>query len=102
MEEQAPSSCKHFISCNANLCPLDSGIGLRSWFMGEEVCKSRDRANDPMIRRQKQLNRLKPQKYADKPLSAEWLIATAPQKRILSPEEKAERLARLGRRQASD
>lgn len=102
MEEQAPSSCKHFISCNANLCPLDQEIRLRSWFIGEQVCKSKDHARDPMIRRQKQLNRLRPQKYIDKPLSAEWLIASAPQKRLLSPEEKAERLARLNRRKHAE
>lgn len=102
MEEQAPSSCKYFISCNANLCPLDQEIGLRSWFIGEDVCKSKDHAKDPMIRRQKQLNRLRPQKYIDKPLLADWLKATAPQKRILSPEEKAERIARLNRKKDSN
>jgi hypothetical protein len=102
MEEQAPSSCKYFTTCNTNLCPLDKEIGLRTWFIGEDVCKSRDHATDPMIRRQKQLNRLRPLKYTEKPLSAEWLSATAPQKRILSPEEKAERLARLNRKKASD
>ena len=87
--------CKHFLTCNANLCPLDQDMAWRSWFIGEDVCKFKEHKDLPMIRRQKQLNRLKPAKYAESLLFSDWLTRTAPQKILLSPEEKAERLARL-------
>jgi hypothetical protein len=96
------TDCKHFLTCNANLCPLDPDIASRSWFIGEDVCKHKDHKDLPMIRRQKQLNRLKPTIYAEKPLHADWLRKTAPRKISLSPEEKAERLARLHRKSSND
>ncbi len=91
------TNCKHYLTCNANLCPLDPDIARRSWFIGEDVCKHKDHKSFPMIRRQKQLNRLKPGKYEGNPLSPDWLRRTAPRKISLTPEQKAERLARLHR-----
>lgn len=91
------TDCKHFLTCNANLCPLDPDMDRRSWLIGEAVCKHKGHKDLPMLRRQKQLNRLKPDKYERRPLLGDWLRRTAPKKISLSPEEKAERLARLHR-----
>lgn len=70
--------CKHFISCSANLCPLDPDLALRSWFIGEEICRLKMHADLPMARRQKQLNRRQPKEYLERPLSARWLISSNP------------------------
>ena len=82
--------CKHFASCNANLCPLDPELDNRTWFIGEDCCKRQDFAALPMIRRQKELNKKRPGKYSERPLHAEWLRRTVRKKRSLSPEHLAE------------
>ncbi len=87
--------CKRFTSCSANLCPLDSEIEERRWFVGEGVCKRKDFAHLPMIRRQRQLNRTRPGKYMDRPLKASWLATTWRAKRTLSDEEKEKLRKRL-------
>ena len=85
--ESAPN-CPKFQGCNANLCPDDPRINARTWFVGEALCKNPEHAESLIVVRQKQLNRLKPRTYLDKPLSAEWLIETAPVKRTLTPERR--------------
>jgi hypothetical protein len=79
---------KRFTGCNANLCPVDPNLDRRTWFIGEDVCKNPECAGSAMIRRQKQLNRLKPSTYLDNVLTPAWLIKTAPTKRVLTPEQK--------------
>ena len=81
--------CKHFNACNANLCPLDPELTHRTWFIGEAVCKRKDHASLPMIKRQKQLNKKRPKEYAGKPLRSPWLEDTAPRERVLSDEHRA-------------
>jgi len=82
-------SCPNYKTCNANLCPLDSDIEKRTWFIGEDVCNRKDHTDMPMVRRQKQLNKRKPMEYSEKPLFAVWLSESAPKKRRLSPEHRA-------------
>ncbi|MCK8604412.1 hypothetical protein [Desulfoferrobacter suflitae] len=90
-----PVDCKHFRSCSANLCPLDPELARRSWTIGEEICRCKAHRDLPMIRRQKQLKRLKPQKYLDKLLTAQWLMKTAPRKRSVSAQQRQKLVDRL-------
>jgi hypothetical protein len=87
--------CIHFPSCSANLCPLDPGLDDCTWFIGEAICKRKDLAGLPMIKRQKQLNRKRPLEYSDKPLQAAWLKASAPRKRSLSAEHRSKLRERM-------
>lgn len=80
--------CPQYRTCNANLCPHDPDIDKRSWFLGEDVCRVREHKAMPMIRRQRQLNRLRPAKYMETPLSPSWLSATARVKRVLTDEQR--------------
>ena len=89
--------CKHFLSCSANLCPLDPDLDERTWFIGEAVCKRKDLAALPMIRRQRQLNRKRPGEYMGKPLRAAWLRSSAPRKRVLSEERRAQLRDRMNK-----
>lgn len=89
--------CKHFPSCSANLCPLDHDLDERAWFMGEAVCKRKDLAALPMIKRQRQLNRKRPGEYTGKPLRAAWLRGSAPRKRVLSEEHRAQLRDRMNK-----
>jgi hypothetical protein len=82
-------SCPNYKTCNANLCPLDSDLEKRTWFIGEDVCSRKDNAGLPMIRRQRQLNKRRPSEYSGKPLSSGWLSESAPRKRQISDEHRA-------------
>lgn len=99
--------CKHFNTCNANLCPIDPELAHRTWFIGEAVCRRKDHAILPMIRRQKQLNKKRPKEYSGKPLRSHWLEHTAPRERALTDEHRmslAEKMKtvrqRIGRKDA--
>jgi hypothetical protein len=87
--------CRLFKTCSANLCPLDQDLSVRSWSIGESVCKSKFHQDLPMIRRQKQLNRRKPEKHMELSLSPDWLVRTAGKLRHLTSEQKARTLSRL-------
>ncbi|HOV88378.1 MAG TPA: hypothetical protein PLM79_18635 [Syntrophobacteraceae bacterium] len=80
--------CRHFISCSANLCPLDSCLSLRSWFIGEDICKLKPHSDHPLVKRQKQLNRRRPKEHLEKPLFADWLTISTPKKRNLTRERR--------------
>jgi len=81
--------CQHFKTCSANLCPIDPGLEERTWFVGEPVCRRKDYATMPMIRRQRQLNKRKPKEYTGKSLRPHELRETAPKERSLSDEHRA-------------
>lgn len=89
--------CKHFPSCSVNLCPLDPGMDDRNWFIGEAICRRKDLAGLPMVKRQKQLNRKRPDEYSGKPLQAAWLRRSAPRKRVLSDERRAQLRDRMNK-----
>jgi len=97
--------CHNYLTCNANICPLDPDLDKRAWFIGEDVCNRKDLFSLPMIRRQKQLNRKKPREYVDKPLDAKWLTGTAPKRRLLSEERRsalAENMRRINKAKLSE
>jgi hypothetical protein len=77
-------NCRLYDSCNANLCPEDPDIHKRIWFILEDVCNLPEHRQRPMVRRQRQLNRLAPESYLDKPLQAGWLIETARVRKVLT------------------
>ncbi len=81
-------NCRLYLTCNSNLCPLDKALSCRNWFIGEDVCNLPENRRLPMVRRQRQLNRLRPAGYMDAPLSPQWLRNTARQRRELSEEQK--------------
>lgn len=89
--------CKHFLFCSANLCPLDPDLDERSWFIGEAICRRKDLAGLSMVKRQKQLNRKRPGEYSGKPLQATWLRRSAPRKRVLSEEHRAQLRDRMNK-----
>jgi hypothetical protein len=85
-KDQHMEECSSFETCNAPLCPRDSDLHLRTWFLDEDVCRSLQYRQTPMVRRQAQLKRRMPKEYLGKELKAAFLIETAPIKRVLSPE----------------
>jgi len=85
------------LTCSAPLCPLDPELAKRSWTIGEEVCTRSEHKEEPWIRRQKKLNRVRPASLMGQTFTTEYLTSTAPQKRTLSPEHRA-RLREFGRR----
>ena len=97
MTQQAMESCQNFEGCSANLCPLDSDISKRTWFIDEDTCIRKDFRKLGFIRRQKKLNRLRPKSALDHLFSYQELEDAAPVKRVLSPEQKM-RLAEMGRK----
>lgn len=88
--------CNLFLTCSANICPLDPDKHLRNWFPGEDVCRARAMKDVPFIRRQRKINRTRPQGLEDQALTVDYLTATAPVKRILTEEQK-ERLRDMGK-----
>jgi|GEM_PF-3178805 len=98
-------NCHNYLTCNANICPVDPDRNKRSWFIGEDACSRKDFASLPMTRRQKQLNRKKPREYLGQPLYADWLTRTAPKKRSLSEEHRsalAENMRRINEAKLSE
>lgn len=91
----AVRACRLYGSCNANLCPLDPDLGRRTWMIGEEVCNLPEHRQLAMIRRQRQLNRLRSESYMGMALEPEWLAKTARAKRELSEEQRTALVARL-------
>jgi hypothetical protein len=89
------NDCRLNTNCNANLCPLDSELDKRTWFIGDDVCNLPDYRQLPMIQRQRQLNRLKPNTYLDMALRADWLAETVRAKRILTDEQREMARARM-------
>jgi hypothetical protein len=85
-------TCRKFKKCNANLCPRDPDIHLRTWFVGEKVCLFSQYQDLPLVQRQRQLNRRKPASMMEKRLTYDYLVKTAPRKRILSESHKAQLL----------
>jgi hypothetical protein len=84
-----PEDCPRFRKCGAPLCPMDPAIAKRSWFAGEEVCVKKEYQDLGWIERQKQLNDNHFRSWAEHRWTHEELVATAPQKRTLSPEHRA-------------
>jgi hypothetical protein len=90
-------SCKHFEYCSANVCARDADIHLNTWFIDEDIRPLREFRDLPVIRRQRQLMKRRPPSLIDKLLSYDYLVKTAPKKRVLSPEAKG-RLMETGKR----
>jgi len=88
-------TCSLFLTCSANICPLDPDRHLRNWFPGEDVCRHRDQKDVPFVRRQKKINRYRPEGIEDKPLDVQYLTDTAPVKRILTDEQRKAQVERL-------
>jgi hypothetical protein len=78
------NNCPNFHTCSANLCPLDPDLNSRAWLIGEDVCSNRSLRTEPMVKRQKKLNKRQPQSLMEQGLTAEYLIETAPKKRLLT------------------
>lgn len=89
--------CSHFQSCSCNICPLDADRAKRTWIPGEEVCHKKEFQAEPYIRRMWKLNRTRPLRYEGKALSYDELVETAPVKRVLSDEQRAEATERLAK-----
>ena len=87
--------CPGFETCSAPLCPRDPQLELKTWFLDEDICRSLQYRQSPLVRRQRQLKRRMSKEFSGKQLTAEFLIETAPVKRTLSPERKAELVERL-------
>ncbi len=51
------SECKHFESCDANLCPLDEDLDACVWYPDENACRSTRFAKLQWIRIQKRLKK---------------------------------------------
>jgi hypothetical protein len=85
-------TCSLYLTCSANLCPLDPDKHLRNWFPGENICRAKAFQQEPFVRRQKKINKYRPEGLEDKPLKVDYLTETAPVKRTLSPEHQAKLL----------
>ena len=95
MTQQTMESCGNFDGCSANLCPEDEDIAKRTWFIGEDACIRNDFRKQGFIRRQKKLNKKRPPSMLGRLFSYQELVDSAPVKRVLSPEQKLQLVARL-------
>lgn len=91
------AACIHFESCDANMCPRDVDISRRTWIVGEDVCHFGPYRKNPLIKRQKYLNKRKPVAYLDQALTYTELIESIPKKRVMT-EEQRQRIAELGKK----
>jgi hypothetical protein len=87
--------CSHFEFCSCNICPLDPDKAKRNWIPGEEVCHRSEFKHEPYIVRMWKLNRTRPLRYESQALSYDFLVETAPVKKVMTDEQKAQAAERL-------
>jgi hypothetical protein len=88
-------NCTHHETCDSNICPRDPEKHLRTWLPGESVCHQREFKEDGYLRRQWKINRERPLSLEGKALSFQYLVDTAPPKRVMTQEQKDQAVARL-------
>ena len=95
MSQQAMEACPSFNECGANLCPEDSDIAKRTWYIDEAICTRLEFRKLGFIKRQKKLNKKRSPSFIDHLFSYQELVDTAPVKRVLTEEQKERLTARL-------
>lgn len=82
-----PTQCPSFHKCSANLCPRDPKIKDRVWFVGEEICTSRQYGQRRWVRKQRSINKRQTKSYLNRPVTYQELFDNS-RPRQLSPEQR--------------
>ena len=85
--------CPSFESCNASLCPLDSGLSDRVWYADEDVCAGRAGSGKRWIKKQRSIVRRQTKCWLDRPVTYQQLY-DASRPRQLSEEAREKLVAR--------
>lgn len=70
--------CPSFEGCDAPLCPLDSSLTSRVWYVDEPICNANAQGGKRRwIRKQRLIARRKYKKYLDRPVTYQELFAAS-------------------------
>jgi len=82
-----PTQCSSFHKCSANLCPCDPNIKDSVWYVGEDICTSREHGKRRWIRKQRSIKKRQTKCWLDRPATYQELFEASRPKQ-LSPEQR--------------